>query len=124
MLVSILLLLLVVGTQQTLISSFRFENGKPKITYHDKDPEFKTDAAYIYYDTADQHISHFATLTITTNQSYTDDVQAYAAGYLEGNATAEDLFNMYLNVRNVVNESGFVPQNLSNFFYNQDQWVT
>lgn len=103
------LALIIQLASQTQIASVRFVEGKPIVTEHEHVNTKCGDPALAIYSDANQHPSHFATLTIQTLGNYSDSVQAYSAGYLEGKYTAEGIYNLYMNTRNVVNESGWVP---------------
>ena len=70
-------------------------------------------------------ISGFGDLSISTAASFTDAEQMYAAGYLEGALTADQIFLHSINIRAWI-ASNFggqpPPQKYANFFNAQDAW--
>lgn len=80
--------------------------------------------ATVDYEPATQHESHFGRLKISTARDQsTDGEHAYHAGYLEGYATADEIYNFYMNQLCSVNCSGFVPMELVEFVNQQNDWV-
>lgn len=50
------------------------------------------------FTSADDHISNFAQLKIRTNSDFPDDLQLFAAGYVEGILTAKSIYQHYNNM--------------------------
>ncbi|KAJ1409259.1 phospholipase B-like protein, partial [Ochromonadaceae sp. CCMP2298] len=75
------------------------------------------------YSPASEHVSNFAQLTVSTSKLFQDDLQTFAAGYLEGLLTAESVHQHYDNMVCQVDCSGYVSPQLRDFFETQDAWA-
>ena len=62
-------------------------------------------------------------LTIETNASHGDFDQSYAAGYLEGYASAEDILNYYHNMLGPVSSFGPVNSQISDWLEKSWNWA-
>lgn len=87
--------------------------------------ELKDDwVATAVYSKAEEHISNFGQLIVSTNgDGISDDMQTFGAGYLEGMVTAEKIYQNYQNMLCQVDCSGNVPPEVQEFFTQQDLWA-
>jgi hypothetical protein len=80
-------------------------------------------AATADYSAASEHPSNFGRLVIQTNGELADDVQTFAAGFLEGYLTSTLIYQHYANMMCQVDCSGYVSPELKTFFEQQDAWT-
>mmetsp|Transcript_5131 Transcript_5131/g.7214 ORF Transcript_5131/g.7214 Transcript_5131/m.7214 type:complete len:571 (-) Transcript_5131:49-1761(-) len=81
--------------------------------------------AFGKFTDAKQNPSFFGELSIETNPNFDDEVQALAAGFLEGYLTHERVLQQYDNMKCQVNCSGSPGPNspLYQWFQKQDEWL-
>ena len=60
------------------------------------------------------------TFAITTNNLFSDEIQAEAAGRLEASLTKDHIYNHYLNAKS---SNGDIDENVINFFKNQEDYL-
>eukprot|EP00048_Salpingoeca_helianthica_P016501 m.232648 g.232648 ORF g.232648 m.232648 type:complete len:533 (-) comp18811_c0_seq1:170-1768(-) len=106
------------------------KNGTVYFNSETKDYRFvagivdRSGAAYGSYDSGVNHPSNFGVLKIESNATYEDNVQMFAAGYLEGALTQSDIYDMYVNMLSTWSSlRPSPPANLTKFLAQQDQWV-
>lgn len=76
---------------------------------------------YGYYD-AQQLQSGWNYLQINTNPQYSDSLQAYAAGYLEGYLSYHDILNFIQNKFVNVDDSQGISNNVSQYIQQNYEW--
>lgn len=84
------------------------------------------DASGIAYGTwtDDVLVTGWGTLELSTNAQYHDKDQMYAAGYLEGAATAQRIAESYANINYFFwNSTTHVPAEISTWFATNEAWM-
>jgi len=103
-------------------ATFYGTKAAPKVTDVAPGADDKMWVAQAEYSPAADHKSNFAQLSIKTNPTFDDNTQTYAAGFLEGQLTAETIHQHYDNMVCQVDCSGEVSPELQDFFTKQDAW--
>jgi hypothetical protein len=64
--------------------------------------------------------------SLNQDEKYTDDLRAYAFGYLEGYITAERIWSHYINTKQyyLYEKKGEIPENLREFIDQNRAWIT
>lgn len=79
--------------------------------------------AFVKYTDANETKSNFGHLYIETNGERSNNEQSFGAGYVEGSLTAERIWQHYQNMLCQVDCDGNIPQDLRDFYTEQDVWV-
>ena len=69
------------------------------------------------------NVSGWAELSIQTNKNYSDTIQAFGAGYLEGYITSEKIYDHYLNLRKANWKNEDLPNNIKEFLTKQNDYI-
>lgn len=101
-----------VGIYREETGSWKYENGENSSKF----------IAWANYTTA-MELQGWDFLAITTNKIYEDEVQAEAAGRLEGYLTKERIYNHYLNLLEKAKWQSGMPENVQHFFNHQEDFV-
>jgi hypothetical protein len=99
-----------------------FETPIFKSTSNGAAPAFTDCAAYGEYNTTANQTG-WNVLTITSNASRSDDVQAYMVGFLEGYVTAADVVNFHENTLGPQGSFGPVNQKIRDWIIGNDEWM-
>ena len=86
-------------------------------------PDSATWTATASYLDSDQTVSNFGHLNIETSGQGSDYLQAYTTGYAEGYMTAERINQHYRNMLCQVDCDGAIPNEVREFFNDQQLWV-
>ncbi len=82
------------------------------------------DVAIALYLSSSATKSNFGTLDIVTNGHYSDEEQMWAAGYLEGYLTAQEIAEQYANLYSYfVSTMGVDLEKPMEWIHTQDEWV-
>lgn len=109
------------GTTEILASISKDNSGKWVITEAKFDP--KNYIASANYTVGLESIG-WDLLAISTNKNYEDEIQAEAAGRLEGYLTKNRIWNHWRNLNTKQNWKNFtMPENLQKFFADQEAYV-
>jgi len=71
------------------------------------------------YYVVQQNMTGWNTLHLYTDGTYSDDLQSYGAGFLEGYLTKEDIWNSWLTCQQTISFN----DSITTFFLDQDKWV-
>eukprot|EP01112_Ceratiomyxa_fruticulosa_P007551 TRINITY_DN1964_c0_g2_i1.p1 TRINITY_DN1964_c0_g2~~TRINITY_DN1964_c0_g2_i1.p1 ORF type:complete len:544 (+),score=96.30 TRINITY_DN1964_c0_g2_i1:199-1830(+) len=82
----------------------------------------KTGACYGYFDDT-MNITGWGVLEVQSNYAFSDSVQSYACGYLEGALTYNEIYLHYLNEIPTLLQRPTVPENINQFLFDQYKWA-
>lgn len=93
-----------------------FASAKPRL--------HQDDVAIALYVNSSMTKSNFGTLEVVTNGQYSDEEQMWAAGYLEGFVTAQEIAQQYANLHSYfVSTMGADLEKPMEWIRAQDEWV-
>eukprot|EP00054_Salpingoeca_dolichothecata_P001998 m.21431 g.21431 ORF g.21431 m.21431 type:complete len:539 (-) comp12694_c0_seq1:32-1648(-) len=93
----------------------------PQPTFHSQ--VVPNAAATGSFSPGSEHPSGFGVLKIETQPQFNNTEQYFAAGYLEGQLTQKEIFDMYTNMLSVEPVYKSPPKNLTDFLDTQFKWV-
>ncbi len=99
------------------------ENGVAKFNHFDYLAQLESNGGYVAWGWFNDTIvaNGWGTLEVHSNISYSNELQAYAAGYLEGSLTAQRIWEYVYNAEDA--QTGFSPK-LKAFVDSNTQYVT
>eukprot|EP01104_Vermistella_antarctica_P009221 TRINITY_DN2354_c2_g1_i1.p1 TRINITY_DN2354_c2_g1~~TRINITY_DN2354_c2_g1_i1.p1 ORF type:complete len:603 (-),score=165.15 TRINITY_DN2354_c2_g1_i1:6-1736(-) len=107
------------NTNNTVLGSVYYDDGTFRLEMGVEDPF----AAACGHFEDNQLEDGWGVLHLLTNATYLDSVAMYAAGYLEGALTQVHIYQHSINFIPLFCPNGSIPENVTSFLQQQDQWL-